>query len=282
METTSQNKPDLLKSVSNIAIAGAVVYGISQIGKLFGKSDASKNTQDDIKKSDDLLKKLTVKQSNLLLEAIYYKNIADNIYSELQDRIPLTNIYLYDFDKIYNWLSPLNIDELRQVAKDFGTRQQYLFLIFGLSDHQGTLFEYFEFILKEDEILKLRKLFYNSGIWGSMALIDTRETERMKDWKAFVKSDIGKPVYSYTLLKLQTMGAFINKVWTPKYTTLRMVGFGKVGAIISVDPSGTIQIQITDQRLKTINGNSAYGSKYWVNGNNWLKTAPPNSDKYPH
>lgn len=94
---------------------------------------------------------------------IKYKNIADNLYREMNK----TGWTL--FSNLYSMLVGLNDDELKQVVKEFGTRASTVpFTNFALSSERFNLFTWFEReIQSTDNLNKMKVLFSKTNLWSN-------------------------------------------------------------------------------------------------------------------
>lgn len=146
------------------------------------------------------VKKIKVEEKQLTRDSFYYKNVADQLENELSRRVPLVNYYGYSSEKVFSTVQGLNTDELKQVIKEFGVRSLKLFNLVKMSDG-GTLLEWFDNILNEKDLARMRQVFAGTGLWQHLA-------PGIHPYNAWIKNHLatlkyphprmatGKPVYA--------------------------------------------------------------------------------------
>lgn len=183
----------------NIGIGAAVLLIGITINRYLKKRD-EKDTQGTDAFQEEAVKNISVNAKNITKDSFYYKNIAEQCYNELSKRILLTNIFTYNSQTLFGYLQGLNSDELKLVMKEFGVRSLKLFNLIDMPDG-GTLLEWFDNILTQEHLDKMRKLWADTGLWQTTAKVQTPFTAWLNNNLYTVKYpssrvSINKKVYS--------------------------------------------------------------------------------------
>lgn len=122
-------------------------------------------TNAEVRNKEKLVKEITYRSSNLKHKLTYYQQIADSQYQELMSTFNI------DEDKLINMLKPLNVDELKAVAKCFGVRDSASVKSLGFATGTGTIFEYYNELLSDstfggDDLSQMRKIWSKTGLWA--------------------------------------------------------------------------------------------------------------------
>jgi hypothetical protein len=151
--TSLSDKATAAAAVGILIIGGVVTYRLGMWGNYNKGTDQNASIPVDETKLDDQTK-------------IKYKNIADNLYREMNK----TGWTL--FSNLYAMLVGLNDDELKQVVKDFGTRASTVpFTNFALSGEKYNLFTWFEReIQSTDNLNRMKVLFSKTNLWSNANL----------------------------------------------------------------------------------------------------------------
>lgn len=137
-------------AVGAVIISGIITYRLGMWGNFNKGTDQNAAIKVDDSKLEDQTK-------------IKYKNIADNLYREMNK----TGWTL--FSNLYAMLVGLNDEELKQVVKEFGTRASTVpFTNFALSGEKFNLFTWFEReIQSTDNLNRMKVLFSKTNLWSN-------------------------------------------------------------------------------------------------------------------
>lgn len=148
--TSLSDKAMAAAAVGAVFIGGIVTYRLGLWGNFNKGTDQNAGISVDETKLNDPTK-------------IKYKNIADSLYREM-NKTGWTS-----FNKLYAMLKNLNVEELKQVVKEFGTRASTVpFTNFALSGEKYNLFIWLEKdIYSKENLNKMKSLFDDTNLWSS-------------------------------------------------------------------------------------------------------------------
>lgn len=151
--TSLSDKAMAAAAVGAVFIGGIVTYRLGLWGNFNKGTDQNAAIPVDETKLDDQTK-------------IKYKNIADNLYREMNK----TGWTL--FSNLYPMVNGLNAEELKQVVKEFGTRASTVpFTNFALTGEKFNLFTWFEReIQSTDNLNRMKVLFSKTKLWSEANL----------------------------------------------------------------------------------------------------------------
>ena len=176
----------------NIGIGGGMLLLAYGAYRFFRKKDLAETAGTD-EFQEAALKKIAVDSKKLTRDGYYYKTIADRLENELSRRIPLLDIYTYDSQKVFSAVDGLNADEQKQLLKEFGVRSLKVFNLVKLSDG-GTLFEWFDNILSEKDLQRMRAVFAPIGLWQKPQNDKSKEAYN-NYYSGWLSNHLGKVTY---------------------------------------------------------------------------------------
>ena len=116
-------------------------------------------TTTEISQMEKQVKSITYRLSALRHPKAYFTNIANKIWTELG----AMNTSESD---IISWLKPMNTDELKCVAKEFGVRER---TTFGLTTVSCTIFKAFDDNFTDgilgNDLTAMHKIWAKTGLW---------------------------------------------------------------------------------------------------------------------
>ena len=140
--------------------AGDTLSDKLEIGKNSGGILQAETTR-DIARMEKQASGLVIRWSNCKKGRGYYASVADDIWDECKAN------YSTDEAKMFDLLSPLNVDELKAVAQSFGVRETTLLGVLTLGSYdiikalKAALSDGFIF----DDETKMRKIWAKTGLW---------------------------------------------------------------------------------------------------------------------
>lgn len=124
-----------------------------------GDGDNKKKLEDSL---DKAIESIPVPTNELKRSNSYYKGLANRLYEAMQSYQPFFASHFSNGD--WSELEQLNAAELRQVVKEFGTKEKYSWM--GLhSEVTGGLIDWFADDLSGSELTKMKSIFAKTGLW---------------------------------------------------------------------------------------------------------------------
>lgn len=264
------------------------------------KKKSNEETKGTDENQEKGLEQIEVNKNNLVRPEFNYKNVAEQIYNELNKRVPFINYWYYDSAKLFSYLQGLNNDELKQVAKEFGVRSTKLYNLIPMSDG-GTIFEWFDNILTDAHNQEMRRIWAGTQLWTNPK--PSAYSQYLKTWydtsinklnAADVYKMIGKDVYgmrtgnsnwdnwdaawpnldSHSMAAKDANGLKIGVYRIRPQDAIKP--FGKIVAVgnDSNGKASMVMIEFTHPVLYRDGAISAMqGQRAWIRGN-WLNLLP--------
>ncbi|RYE91507.1 MAG: hypothetical protein EOO37_00060 [Cytophagaceae bacterium] len=162
--------PTLWMFVACILIWGKVKgwfdSGLSELDKNHA-NPFQPETNAEIRNKEKVVKEIAYRPSKFQNghKLSYYQQLADSQFKELMSTFNI------DEDKLINMLKPLNVDELKAVAKCFGVRDSASIKSLGFATGTGTIFEYYDELLSDstlggNDLTQMRKIWQPTGLWS--------------------------------------------------------------------------------------------------------------------
>lgn len=161
--------PTLWMFIACILIWGKVKgwfdSGLSELDKNHANIFQPETTA-EIQNKEKIVKEISYRSSALKHKLSFYQQIADAQHKELMSTFNI------DEDKLIAMLKPLNVDELKAVAKSFGVRDSASIKSLGFATGTGTIFEYYDELLSDstlggDDLTQMRKIWQPTGLWAA-------------------------------------------------------------------------------------------------------------------
>ena len=117
-------------------------------------------TSSDIKRMEKTVSGIAYRSSKLTKPKANYTSIADALWVELKAK------FNTDEGKMFDLLTPLNADELKCVAKEFGVRETNFL---GFTTATVTLFNAFDQVLTDGlfskDLTSMHSIWKKTGLW---------------------------------------------------------------------------------------------------------------------
>lgn len=118
-------------------------------------------TTSEIARLERKVKAITYRPSKLVHPKVYYTNLANTCWKELS-----ANYYTSERE-LFNLLTPLNPDELKCVAKEFGVKESTTLMV--ITSHTMDIFAAFDYVLEDGvlfkDLTKMHKIWKVTGLW---------------------------------------------------------------------------------------------------------------------
>lgn len=118
-------------------------------------------TTAEISRLEKKVAAITYKPSQLTQPKVYYTNVANTCWKELSAN------YNTDEEKLFDLLEPMNADELKCVAKEFGVKESTT--LFVVTSHTVDIFSAFDLVLTDGlfgkDLTKMHSIWKKTGLW---------------------------------------------------------------------------------------------------------------------